>query len=401
MSGEEVRIDHATRTVYKYSELRSSLIEFAEEAVLQWWDTMIAVPGDMSLSLLKETTAAMASLIHHQVPPLLDPAMAEQWLGIRNFLITYKMHESTSSRMSDAESVWEVTPITSGDPPQDMTRGAGPTPQPTRPPPPGEASSSSGDGAQSPLGMNPEDLLAALAAQRTADMASLGERIAAHFPEVFRAKPHSEDEVWGTICALLQDLKEAARRIEQQAEATRSRAESAQKEAGWANRRARSAQTKTDLATRGQRTVDQIEWSLAESQFGILKELPPIVIGAILRQEFHRVTYRDTTGKAVTVYTDRGTFLNTVRRVVQLLTPVNKLALGDSERGIANLLWPLPIPPTPGSEKSAHRRAGAPDRHSRPRIGAEASPTSAAPQTISFGRYSTRPPNGRRRPSPS
>ena len=93
MSGEEVRIDHATRTVYKYSELRSSLIDFAEEAVLQWWDTMIAVPGDMSLSLLKETTAAMASLIHHQVPPLLDPAMAEQWLGIRNFLITYKMHE--------------------------------------------------------------------------------------------------------------------------------------------------------------------------------------------------------------------------------------------------------------------------------------------------------------------
>ena len=97
--------------------------------------------------------------------------------------------------------------------------------------------------------MTPEDLLAAFAAHRTADMASLGERIVAQFPDVFGAKPRSEDEVWGTICELIQDLQAAARRIEQQSEATRSGMEAARKEAGWANQRARNAQTKADLAS--------------------------------------------------------------------------------------------------------------------------------------------------------
>ena len=36
MNGEEIRIDHATREVYKYSELRSTLSGFEETAVLQW-----------------------------------------------------------------------------------------------------------------------------------------------------------------------------------------------------------------------------------------------------------------------------------------------------------------------------------------------------------------------------
>ena len=90
-----------------------------------------------------------------------------------------------------------------------------------------------------------EDLLAAVAAQRTADVASLGEMIAAYFPQVFQDKPHSEEEVWKIMCEMLQDLKEAARRTESHADATRSRAESAQKEAGWANRRARSAPRST------------------------------------------------------------------------------------------------------------------------------------------------------------
>ena len=114
MGGEEVRLDHATREVYKYSELRSNLMEFAEEAILQWWDTLIAIPGNMSLSILKVTTAAMASLINHQIPPLLDPAMAEQWRGIRHYLTTYKMQASTSSHISEVESTWEVTPILRG-----------------------------------------------------------------------------------------------------------------------------------------------------------------------------------------------------------------------------------------------------------------------------------------------
>ena len=37
-----------------------------------------------------------------------------------------------------------------------------------------------------------EDLLAAVAAQRTADAASLGEMVAAYFPQVFQDKPSSE-----------------------------------------------------------------------------------------------------------------------------------------------------------------------------------------------------------------
>ena len=130
---------------------------------------------------------------------------------------------------------------------------------------------------------------------------------------MFRAKPNSEDEVRETVCELLLDLKETAQRTARQAEATSAHAESAQKEAAWANRRARNAQTQLDFATRGQRTTDQIQWNLEDSQFGILKELPPTVIGAILRQEFHRISYRDMTGKAITVYTDKGTILNTVR----------------------------------------------------------------------------------------
>ena len=135
MSGEEVRIDHATREVYKYMELRSTLSEFAEEAVLQWWDTMIAVPGDMSPSILKETTAAMASRILNVVPPLLYPEMAEKWQDIRNFLLAYKMRESPRSRMSDAESTWEITPTISGDSSQGTVRSAGHPAPPIRPPP--------------------------------------------------------------------------------------------------------------------------------------------------------------------------------------------------------------------------------------------------------------------------
>ena len=127
MNGEEIRIDHATREVYKYSELRSTLSGFEETAALQWWTTMIAAPGDMSPSILKETTAAMASRILNGVPPLLYPEMAEQWQDIRNFLLAYKMRGSPRSRMSDAESTWEITPTISGDSTQDMTRGAGPT----------------------------------------------------------------------------------------------------------------------------------------------------------------------------------------------------------------------------------------------------------------------------------
>ena len=52
MNGEEIRIDHATREVYKYSELRYTLSGFEETAALQGWTRMIAAPGDMSPSIL-------------------------------------------------------------------------------------------------------------------------------------------------------------------------------------------------------------------------------------------------------------------------------------------------------------------------------------------------------------
>ena len=91
MDGEEVRIDHATREVYKYSELRHTLSGFEETSVLQWWTTMIAAPGDMSPSILTETTAAMASRITHGIPLLMYPEMAAKWQEIRQFLLSYKM----------------------------------------------------------------------------------------------------------------------------------------------------------------------------------------------------------------------------------------------------------------------------------------------------------------------
>ena len=62
------------------------------------------------------------------------------------------------------------------------------------------------------------------------------------------------------------------------------------------------------------------------------------------------MTCLDANGQAITVYTDRGTLLNTVRRVVQLLAPVNQLAPGQSDRGLAAMLWPSPSPTTPGEE---------------------------------------------------
>ena len=105
-----------------------------------------------------------------------------------------------------------------------------------------------------------------MAAQRTADAASIGEMVAAYFPQLLQDKPNSEEAMWKILCEMVQELREPARRIESQADATRSRAEAAQKEARWANGRARGAQTQLDLATRGQRTIDHIEWQLADFQ---------------------------------------------------------------------------------------------------------------------------------------
>ena len=55
--------------------------------------------------------------------------------------------------------------------------------------------------------------------------------VAAYFPQVFQDKPNSEEAMWKIMCEMVQELKESARRIESQADATRSRAEAAQKEA--------------------------------------------------------------------------------------------------------------------------------------------------------------------------
>ena len=84
-----------------------------------------------------------------------------------------------------------------------------------------------------------------------------------------------------------------------------SRADEAQKEASWANRRVRGSQTQLDLAPRGHRTLDQIEWQLSDLNFSILKELSPTLIASIIRQGFTRTTSIDADGKPVTVYTDR------------------------------------------------------------------------------------------------
>ena len=125
MNGEEVRIDHATREVYKYSELRSTLSGFAETAAFQWWTTMISAPGDMSPSILKETTAAMASRIN-RVATLLYPETAAKWQEIRQFLVAFKMRASPRSRLSEDESTWELTPTISGGSSQGTAMSAAP-----------------------------------------------------------------------------------------------------------------------------------------------------------------------------------------------------------------------------------------------------------------------------------
>ena len=113
MNGEEIRIDHVTREFYKYPELRSILSDFEDAAVIQWWTTMISAPGDMSPSILKETTAAMANQINW-VATLLSQEAAAKWQEIRQFLVAFKMRASPRSRLSEDESTWELTPTISG-----------------------------------------------------------------------------------------------------------------------------------------------------------------------------------------------------------------------------------------------------------------------------------------------
>ena len=150
--------------------------------------------------------------------------------------------------------------------------------------------------------------------------------------------------MWQTLGDLVHEVTETVRRVERQADSTKSRADEATRTSKWAERRSRDVQVQQELATRSHQTIENFEWQMQDLNFGGFRELSPTFIATIIRQEFERVSGIDANGKPITFFTDRGTLLNTVRRVVQILSPVNQILPEQSDRGLAGMPWPAQTP---------------------------------------------------------
>ena len=94
-------------------------------------------------------------------------------------------------------------------------------------------------------------------------------------------------------------------------------------------------------------TIEWIVWNLTKNNYSLIAYLPEEILLAVLRLETNRAMTITGSGwrrQSRLAYTNRGTFLNTIPRPVELRAPVASGHPTDEYQGYASIEWPMRDP---------------------------------------------------------